>query len=102
MVSTRSGRLIKKPKFYEPEETVEDDFSDSDYNSDDTGGSDCESIVTEDAEEDDGSDLEGFIVGDDEEEINEASLDEEEEDFDENFEDEESLTEPDLDDEDDD
>ena len=65
MVSTRSGRTIKKPVFYEPEEVVEDDFSDSEYDSDDTGGSDCESIRTdEDGEEDNGSDLEDFIVGD--------------------------------------
>jgi hypothetical protein len=78
MVSTRSGRTIKKPVFYEPEEVVEDDFSDSEYDSDDTGGSDCESIRTdEDGEEDNGSDLEDFIVGDEEECVLECDEDDE-------------------------
>jgi len=98
MVSTRSGRTIKKPIFYEPEEIVEDDFSDSDYDSDDTGGSDCESIRTEEGEEDNGSDLEDFIVGDDDEEcVLECGDDEEEDDYS-GTESEASDTEPELED----
>lgn len=97
MVSTRSGRIVKKPVFYEPEEVVEDDFSDSDYDSDDTGGSDCESIRTEGEEDDNGSDLEDFIVDDDDEESMRECDDEEEEDYS-GTETETSDTEPELED----
>jgi len=100
MVSTRSGRTIKKPVFYEPEEVVEDDFSDSDYDSDDTGGSDCESIRTDDdGEDDNGSDLEDFIVGDEEEECVLECDEDEEDDY--SGSETDSEEEPVLDDDDD-
>ena len=35
-VKSRSGRICKKPKRYEPVETVTDDFDDGDYDSDDS------------------------------------------------------------------
>lgn len=69
---TRTGRQIKKPKLYTPEETVlEDDYTveehDSDLGSDiDT---DDEMYSDEDSEEDDEDEgsLKDFIVDDDEE-----------------------------------
>jgi hypothetical protein len=69
---TRTGRKIKKPELYTPEETVlEDDYTleehDSDLGSDlDT---DDEMYSDDDSEEDDDDDgsLKDFIVDDDEE-----------------------------------
>lgn len=80
---SRSGRIIKKPERYEPNEKVEDDFSESDYDTEDDNGSDCSSIVTSECEDDDGEDLEGFIVPDDVEDEEYDENDDEEEDDDE-------------------
>lgn len=70
VVTTRSGRVVKKPVIYEPEECdFVDDYKDEEYDSDDN--SDVESIVTSDSEEeddDDTSSLDSFIVDDEEEE----------------------------------
>jgi hypothetical protein len=62
---TRSGRVVKKPEFFTPDEDVEDDFDESDYDSDDEC-SEVESIRTEDESDYDGiddedDDLDGFI-----------------------------------------
>jgi hypothetical protein len=63
---TRSGRVVKKPEIYTPDEVVEDDFSESDYDSNDDC-SDVESIRTDDESgQEDEDDLDGFIVPDDE------------------------------------
>ena len=70
MYTTRSGRLVKKPDRYEPpEEELDDDYKDNEY--------DSESIVNseedEESEEDDESDadekgnLAGFVESDEEE-----------------------------------
>lgn len=74
-VTTRSGRVIKKPDRYEPVEQVTDDFSDSEYDSECSDDSDCDSIMTESTvfsygedEEDDEGNLKGFVVDSDEEE----------------------------------
>jgi len=69
---TRSGRVVKKPTLYTPDEVVEDDFDESEYDSDDEC-SDVESIRTEDESDYDGiddedDDLDGFIVSDEDEE----------------------------------
>ena len=68
---TRSGRVVKKPEFFTPDEVVEDDFDESEYDSDDEC-SEVESIRTEDESDYDGlddedDDLVGFIVPDDDE-----------------------------------
>ena len=52
---TRSGRVVKKPKLYTPDEVVEDDYNESDYDSDNEC-SDVESIRTEDESDYDGAD----------------------------------------------
>jgi len=74
MVNTRSrsGRHIKKPEFYTPEETtLEDDYTneehDTDFDSDIETENECYSDEeSEDEDEDEGS-LKDFIVDDDEE-----------------------------------
>lgn len=38
VVRSRSGRITKKPQRYEPVETVNDDFDENDYDSDDSSG----------------------------------------------------------------
>ena len=69
---TRTGRHIKKPERYTPEESVlEDDYTNVEYDSDDIGSdldTDEEIYSDEDSddEEDEGS-LQDFIVDDDEE-----------------------------------
>ena len=42
--TTRSGRVIRKPIVYEPNEVCTDDFKDDDYDSDDD--SDCDSELS--------------------------------------------------------
>jgi len=78
---TRSGRVVKRPDRYVPQEVVEDDFDPEDYDSDESEvKSDTE--ITDDEEEEEDDDDEGslkdFIVGDDEDEEEEASEEEEE------------------------
>ncbi|AFC34991.1 hypothetical protein OtV6_083 [Ostreococcus tauri virus RT-2011] len=68
---TRTGRQIKKPEFYTPEETVlEDDYTLEEHDSDLGSDIDTEDEIYSDEEsedeEDDGS-LKDFIVDDDEE-----------------------------------
>jgi hypothetical protein len=67
---TRSGRQIKKPEFYQPEETVlEDDYAsdehDSDFDSDIDTEQEYHSDDDSDDDEDEGS-LKDFVVDDDE------------------------------------
>lgn len=60
-LTTRSGRLVKKPERYEPNEKVEDDFSSDEYDTDDDdNASDIPSEYTEDDEDE--SDSEGSLV----------------------------------------
>ena len=66
---TRTGRQIKKPEFYTPEETVlEDDYTLEEHDSDLGSDIDTEDEIYSDEEsedeEDDGS-LKDFIVDDD-------------------------------------
>jgi hypothetical protein len=68
---TRTGRQIKKPEFYTPEETVlEDDYTLEEHDSDLGSDIDTEDEIYSDEEsedeEDEGS-LKDFIVDDDEE-----------------------------------
>jgi hypothetical protein len=72
---TRTGRQIKKPEFYTPEETVlEDDYTLEEHDSDLGSDIDTEDEIYSDEEsedeEDDGS-LKDFIVDDDDEESEE-------------------------------
>lgn len=63
---TRSGRIVKQPERYVPMEQVEDDFSDSDYDTDESDVSSEISYETEDLSESDDADnngnLKGFVV----------------------------------------
>ena len=67
--TTRSGRKVKKPERWEPQEECTDDFGADEYDSDDD--SDVSSVVSYESDEDvsdeddEGSDLEDFIVDDD-------------------------------------
>lgn len=68
--TTRSGRRVKKPDRWEPQEECTDDFGADEYDTDDDA-SDVSSVVSYDTddescdESDDGSDLDDFIVDDD-------------------------------------
>jgi hypothetical protein len=67
---TRSGRQIKKPEIYKPEETIlEDDYAsdehDSEFGSDIDTEDEYYSDDTSEDDEDDGS-LKDFVVDDDE------------------------------------
>ena len=68
--TTRSGRAIKKPILYEPQERPEDDFKEHEYDSSgDSDGSDCEESdegeETDDEEDaDEDGNLKGFVVED--------------------------------------
>lgn len=68
---TRTGRQIKKPDFYTPEETVlEDDYTVEEHDSDLGSEIDTEDEIYSDEESEDDDDvgsLEDFIVDDDEE-----------------------------------
>lgn len=69
--TTRSGRVVKKPEFYTPIEKVEDDFSDSDLESDwDDDISSEISYDPEDVDENEQSDSDDddFVVEDEDEE----------------------------------
>ena len=72
--TTRSGRVIKKPVLYEPEEVCDDDYSgdENDPNDvDDLVDSDCETDEEEDDDDEDADEngnLKGFVVDSDEEE----------------------------------
>lgn len=68
---TRSGRQVKKPELYTPEETVlEDDYTIEEHESDLGSDIDTEDEIYSDEdseEEDDEGSLKDFIVDDDEE-----------------------------------
>lgn len=71
-VTTRSGRVIKKPILYEPEEICDDDYSDGgsddDDDDDDIDVSECETESEIDNEdEDENGNLKGFVVDDSDE-----------------------------------
>jgi len=67
---TRSGRQIKKPELYEPEETkFEDDYNDDEYDSEIESDIDTEDEIYSDESDDDDDDvgsLKDFVVDDDE------------------------------------
>jgi hypothetical protein len=70
---TRSGRQIKKPQFYQPEETVlEDDYTPDEYDSDLGSNIDTEdeyeSSDDEDEDDEDEGSLKDFVIDDEEEE----------------------------------
>jgi hypothetical protein len=68
---TRSGRQIKKPQLYEPEETVlEDDYSPDEHDSDLGSEIDTEDEYYSDEESEDDDDegsLKDFVVDDEDE-----------------------------------
>jgi len=66
---TRSGRYIKKPERYEPNEICEDDYNDCEESDDeeDIFSSDEESDSDEEDADDNGN-LKGFVVSDSDEE----------------------------------
>ena len=64
---TRSGRTIKKPERWEPEEECTDDFKPDEYDTDDNSDVSSKISLSEDEEEPD-SDDDGFIVQDSDEE----------------------------------
>ena len=70
---TRSGRQIKKPQFYQPEETIlEDDYAPDEYDSDLGSDIDTEDEYESDDDEEEDDDDEGsmkdFVVDDDDDE----------------------------------
>jgi hypothetical protein len=71
--TTRSGRVIKKPVLYEPQEIPEDDFKPDEYD-EDTETEDDDDIEDDDDDDDDDEDadengnLKDFVVEDDEDE----------------------------------
>lgn len=74
MITTRSGRQVKKPERYEPVEVPIDDFSDGDVSDDfsdeDIEESDFDSESESESDDDDADEhgnLKGFVVSDDEE-----------------------------------
>lgn len=66
---TRSGRVVKAPERYTPQEVCEDDYADDDYDSDESGtvssevSYDTEDISSESDADDEGN-LAGFVVED--------------------------------------
>jgi hypothetical protein len=72
---TRSGRQIKKPELYEPEETtLEDDYAEEDHDSDFGSDIDTEDEYYSDDDSEDDDDegsLKDFVVDDDEDESEE-------------------------------
>lgn len=68
---TRSGRQIKKPELYQPEETVlEDDYASDEYDSEYGSDLDTDEEIYSDEESEDDDDegsLKDFLVDDDEE-----------------------------------
>jgi len=70
---TRSGRVIKQPVRYVPQEVVEDDYATEDYDSDESEvTSEVESSDEElDEDDDDDEEMNDFVVDDEEEEEDE-------------------------------
>jgi hypothetical protein len=72
---TRSGRIIKKPVYYEPEEICEDDYSDDedipDDDEDDIPEDDDDDEEEDDDDADENGNLKDFVVEDEESEKDE-------------------------------
>ena len=61
---TRSGRTVKAPERYTPQEVCEDDYADDDYDSNESGSVSSEvSYDTEDISSESDADEEGNLVG---------------------------------------
>ncbi len=100
-VRTRSGRLVKKPQLYTPEEIPVDDYTDYEYDTqEEFSGDESDDYCETDSEEeeddpedmDENGNLKGFVVDSDEESCSSES---EEDLFDE--EEEEGMSESDVD-----
>ena len=63
---SRSGRVVKKPEYYVPQEKPEDDFGDDEYDDDSGSETDPDEEDEEESEDDEDADengnLKGFIV----------------------------------------
>ena len=66
---SRSGRVIKKPEYYIPQEKPEDDFRDDEYDDSETDPDEDENVTDEEDEDeedeedaDENGNLKGFIV----------------------------------------
>ena len=72
--TTRSGRTVKKPVLYEPQERPEDDYAPDEYDSDDDSeatdleGSDDDEEEEDDEDADEHGNLKGFVVEESEDE----------------------------------
>ena len=64
-VRTRYGRLVKKPELFVPQEVPEDDFSDSDYDEEESDVSSEIEYSSEEESESEGS-LKDFVVREEE------------------------------------
>lgn len=67
---TRSGRNVKPPERYEPNEICNDDYDDDEYDTDMVTDSDIEDESESDSDSESGDeddDLDGFVVDDDDE-----------------------------------
>lgn len=68
--TTRSGRTVKKPELYTPQEIPEDDFKPDEYDDDDEDDDDVDIEDEEDDEDEDADEkgnLKGFVVEDEDE-----------------------------------
>ena len=64
MTRTRSGRAVKAPERYTPQEVCEDDYADDDYDSNESGSVSSEvSYDTEDISSESDADPEGNLAG---------------------------------------
>lgn len=68
VITTRSGRCVKPPQRYEPEEVPIDDYDEGDYDDTDDDTDDSDDDISDEGS-DDGSDLDDFIVDDDDEDL---------------------------------
>lgn len=69
---TRSGRIIKKPVIYQPEEICEDDYSDDEPEEIDSDDEESEEESDEESDEDadDNGNLKDFVVDESDDEEN--------------------------------
>ena len=64
MTRTRSGRTVKAPERYTPQEVCEDDYADEDYDTEESGSVSSEvSYDTEDISSESDADEEGNLAG---------------------------------------
>lgn len=66
--TTRSGRQIKKPERYEPEEICEDDDDEEEEEAEDIFSSDESESESDEEDADENGNLRGFVVSDSDEE----------------------------------